>query len=237
MLRWGILGTARINRRVIPAIRLARRSELAAVASRTRARAEAYAPSGRSRGRSTATRRCSTIPAIDAVYIPLPNSEHVPWTLAAVAAGKHVLCEKPMALDPADVDRIHGGRGGGQGRGRRGLHVPPRTAHRQGDGARERRRPRHGARHCLGLHVRADRRRQPPPRSGARRRLAVGHRLLSGDLLAAAGRPRSEDGVWLRALARRRASTKSSWACCASPAAPPRPSTRASAPRCGRGSR
>src|SRR5262245_5515819 len=105
-VRWGILGTARINRRLIPAFRAAARSEVVAVASRDRARAEAFAQDW-------------TIPValqgydalirdarVDAVYIPLPNSEHVPWTLAAIAAGKHVLCEKPLALDPCDVDRI-----------------------------------------------------------------------------------------------------------------------------------
>lgn len=106
-LRWGILGTARINRRVIPAIRLAPRSVLAAIASRTRPRAEAYAAEWQIPRAMAGYQALIDDPAIDAVYIPLPNSEHVPWTLAAVAAGKHVLCEKPMALDPVDVDRIH----------------------------------------------------------------------------------------------------------------------------------
>jgi len=106
MIRWGILGTARINRRVIPAMRLARRSELVAVASRSVGRAETYA---REWSIPRATGGYQTLlddPGIDAVYIPLPNTDHVPWTLAAIAAGKHVLCEKPLALDPADVDRI-----------------------------------------------------------------------------------------------------------------------------------
>lgn len=106
-LRWGILGTARINRRVIPAIRLAPRSELAAIASRTRPRAEACAAEWQIPRVFAGYQALVDDRAIDAVYIPLPNSEHVPWTLAAVAAGKHVLCEKPMALDPAGVDQIH----------------------------------------------------------------------------------------------------------------------------------
>ncbi|MGE0862647.1 MAG: Gfo/Idh/MocA family protein [Vicinamibacterales bacterium] len=105
-LRWGILGTARINRRVIPAIRMAPRSKMAAVASRTRARAEAYAREWEIPRAIDGYQALLDDPAIDVVYIPLPNSEHVPWTLAAIAAGKHVLCEKPMALDPGDIDRI-----------------------------------------------------------------------------------------------------------------------------------
>src|ERR671912_2610164 len=106
MLRWGILGTARINRRLIPAFRASHRGRLHAVASRDLARATAHA---REYGIPRAMQGYQTLlddPSIDAVYIPLPNTEHVPWTLAAIAAGKHVLCEKPLALDPADVDRI-----------------------------------------------------------------------------------------------------------------------------------
>ncbi len=105
-LCWGILGTARINRRVIPAIRAARRSSLMAVASRDRARADAYAKEWGIPKAVEGYQQLLDDPAIDAVYIPLPNSEHVEWTLAAIDAGKHVLCEKPIALDPADVDRI-----------------------------------------------------------------------------------------------------------------------------------
>src|SRR6187401_1308651 len=106
MIRWGILGTARINRRVIPAMRLARRSELVAIASRDRARAEAYAREWSIPRAVAGYQTLLDDSNIDAVYIPLPNTGHVEWTLAAIAAGKHVLCEKPLALDPADVDRI-----------------------------------------------------------------------------------------------------------------------------------
>lgn len=105
-LRWGFLGTARINRRVIPALRLAQRSKLAAVASRDRAKAEACARDWSIPRAVVGYQTLLDSPDIDAVYIPLPNTDHVPWTLAAIAAGKHVLCEKPLALDPADVDRI-----------------------------------------------------------------------------------------------------------------------------------
>lgn len=105
-LRWGILGTARINRRLIPAIRAARRSRLEAVASRDRARAEAFARTWEIPHAVEGYQQLLDQPSIEAVYIPLPNSEHVKWTLAAIAAGKHVLCEKPLALEPAHVDQI-----------------------------------------------------------------------------------------------------------------------------------
>jgi predicted dehydrogenase len=106
MVRWGILGTARINRRLAPAFHASSRGKLCAVASRDLARATAHA---RQFVIPRAVQGYQTLlddPGIDAVYIPLPNTEHVPWTLAAIAAGKHVLCEKPLALDPHDVDRI-----------------------------------------------------------------------------------------------------------------------------------
>jgi D-xylose 1-dehydrogenase (NADP+, D-xylono-1,5-lactone-forming) len=106
ILRWGILGTARINRRLIPAFRAARRSALTTVASRDRDRASAYAADWNIPRAMAGYDSLLADAGIDAVYIPLPNSEHVRWTLAAIEAGKHVLCEKPLALHAADVERI-----------------------------------------------------------------------------------------------------------------------------------
>jgi xylose dehydrogenase (NAD/NADP) len=105
-LNWGLIGTARINRAIIPAIRAAPRSRLAAVASRDHARATAYASEWEIPTAYDSYEALLADTAINAVYVPLPNHLHVEWTLKAIAAGKHVLCEKPIALDVEGVDAI-----------------------------------------------------------------------------------------------------------------------------------
>jgi predicted dehydrogenase len=105
-VRWGLLGTARINRRLIPAMRAVERSVVTVVASRDRARAEAYAHEWQIPHAAGGYEALLAREDVDAVYIPLPNALHAEWTLAAAAAGKHVLCEKPLALSAEDVDRI-----------------------------------------------------------------------------------------------------------------------------------
>jgi D-xylose 1-dehydrogenase (NADP+, D-xylono-1,5-lactone-forming) len=105
-LRWGLLGAARINRSLIPALRASPRSELAAVASRDPAKGAAYAREWgipRSFGRYE---EMLADPDIDVVYNPLPNSLHAEWTIRAARAGKHVLCEKPLAVSAEEVDAI-----------------------------------------------------------------------------------------------------------------------------------
>ena len=105
-MRWGILGAARINRSIIPALRAADGHVLAAVASRDADKATAYAAEWeipRAYGGYDALLADS---GIDAVYIPLPNHLHAEWTVRAAEAGKHVLCEKPLALSVDEVDRI-----------------------------------------------------------------------------------------------------------------------------------
>jgi predicted dehydrogenase len=105
-LRWGLLGTARINRSLMPAIRAGERSTLVAVASRDQARADAYAREWNIPRAFGSYEALVADPGVDAVYVPLPNHLHVDWTVASARAGKHVLCEKPLALDTAGVDRI-----------------------------------------------------------------------------------------------------------------------------------
>ncbi len=102
-IRWGILGTGDINRKVLRGARLSRELEVVAVASRDDERAAAFATEHgipRSFGSYEAM---LDDPDVDAVYICVPNSLHHPWTMAALAAGKHVLCEKPYARRPDDV--------------------------------------------------------------------------------------------------------------------------------------
>ncbi|MEQ1529818.1 MAG: Gfo/Idh/MocA family oxidoreductase [Methylococcales bacterium] len=108
--RWGILGAARVNERLLPAIVAAENAELIAIASRrpgaaAQTRAQ-YAPQETQVRCYDALEDLLKNPDIDAVYLPLANHEHAEWTLRAIAHGKHVLCEKPMALTVADIDAI-----------------------------------------------------------------------------------------------------------------------------------
>lgn len=87
-------------------MRAARRSTLVAVASRDAVRVRRYADEWQIPVAHASYEALLRDPGIDAVYLPLPNSLHVEWTLRALDAGKHVLCEKPLALTPDDVDRV-----------------------------------------------------------------------------------------------------------------------------------
>jgi xylose dehydrogenase (NAD/NADP) len=107
-LNWGILSTAAINSAVIAPLRMSRRNHLLAVASRQQARADVYATAWgipRAYGKYEAM---LDDPEIDVIYISLPNSMHAEWSVKAAKAGKHVLCEKPLATSVQDVDAISG---------------------------------------------------------------------------------------------------------------------------------
>jgi D-xylose 1-dehydrogenase (NADP+, D-xylono-1,5-lactone-forming) len=104
-VRLGILSTARINRLALAGARKSDRVDVIAVASRDQARAEAYA---REQGIDRAYGSYERLLAdqeVEAVYIPLPNSMHVDWSIRALEAGKHVLCEKPLTRHEAEAER------------------------------------------------------------------------------------------------------------------------------------
>jgi D-xylose 1-dehydrogenase (NADP+, D-xylono-1,5-lactone-forming) len=104
-VRVGILSTARINRLVIAPARESDKVEITAVASRDPARAAAYAREWDIPQAYGSYEELLADPEIDAIYNPLPNSMHVGWSIRALEAGKHVLCEKPLSRHPEDVER------------------------------------------------------------------------------------------------------------------------------------
>lgn len=101
-LRIGILGAARIAAVFVAGAKLSTRVEIVAVASREAARAEEFARANRIE-RAMSYDEMLAAKDIDAVYNPLPNSLHAPWSIKAARAGKHVICEKPMALSEAEA--------------------------------------------------------------------------------------------------------------------------------------
>lgn len=105
-IRWGLVSTARINRRIIPAIRGSKRGELVAVASRSQETASAYAREWEIPQAFGSYEAMLASDDIDAVYISLPNHLHAAWSIRAMEAGKHVLCEKPFALSVEEVDAV-----------------------------------------------------------------------------------------------------------------------------------
>lgn len=106
-LRWGILGCARISRRgLIPGIRDSQTGFLVAIASRERSRADAWAKEFEIPRAHGSYEELLEDPDVQAVYIPLPNELHLPLVLAAADAGKHVLCEKPLALNATEARRM-----------------------------------------------------------------------------------------------------------------------------------
>ena len=110
-LKWGILGAARVNERLLPAIIEAKNSQLVAIASRragaAKATLEKYAPNYK--GEVTCYDDMDSLihdKNIDAVYCPMANEEHAEWAIKAINAGKHVLIEKPMATTLKDIEAI-----------------------------------------------------------------------------------------------------------------------------------
>ena len=106
ILRWGLLSTAQINRALISPLRASERNQLFAVASRSMEQAESYAREWDIPRVHGSYEALLADPEVDVIYNPLPNHLHAEWTIKALHAGKHVLCEKPLVLSVQEVDDI-----------------------------------------------------------------------------------------------------------------------------------
>jgi D-xylose 1-dehydrogenase (NADP+, D-xylono-1,5-lactone-forming) len=103
-VKWGIVSTADINRKVIPGAHASPKVELVAVASRDQARADEYAKTWEIERAYGSYEALLADPEIEAVYISLPNTMHCDWSVKALEAGKHVLCEKPLSRHTDEVE-------------------------------------------------------------------------------------------------------------------------------------
>ena len=106
VLRWGLLSTANINQALIAPLRESPRNKLAAVASRDANKASVYAAENHIEHAFGSYEAMLASPDVDVIYISLPNSLHAEWAIKAMNAGKHVLCEKPLANTVEDVDAM-----------------------------------------------------------------------------------------------------------------------------------
>lgn len=106
-VRWGVLSTANIGmRQVIPAMQLGEHCDVVAIASRSLEKAQAAARQLSIPRAYGSYEQLLADPDIDAVYLPLPNHLHVPWSVKALQAGKHVLCEKPIGLTAREAREL-----------------------------------------------------------------------------------------------------------------------------------
>lgn len=105
-LNWGLLSTAKINRALIKPLNASKRTRLLAVASRSQSTADAYASEWKIPRAHGSYEALINDPEIDVIYNSLPNHLHAEWTIKALRAGKHVLCEKPFALTVDEVDAV-----------------------------------------------------------------------------------------------------------------------------------
>ena len=106
-VRWGILSTAKIGwEKVIPAMQAGKFCEIIAIASRSKEQAQAVAERLNIPAAHGSYEELLNDPEIDAIYIPLPNHQHVEWAIKSLEAGKHVLCEKPIGLSYAEAQHL-----------------------------------------------------------------------------------------------------------------------------------
>src|ERR1700737_3393357 len=106
-VKWGVLSTAAIAlRRVIPAMQNSQWCEITAIASRDLRKAQDAARDLHLDKAYGSYEELLADPDIEAIYNPLPNNLHVPWSIKAAEAGKHVLCEKPIAMNAAEAEEL-----------------------------------------------------------------------------------------------------------------------------------